>query len=101
MIYLACFDLPLKDKNTLLKSFQRESYRDIIMNLELLDPKMAAAKKFRRKHPLMSKKELQDYAMKNQIVKYKINKYEPKICNLLKKMHEDTLDPQFYPFVGE
>ena len=41
MIYLACFDLPPKDKNTLLKSFQKESHREILKNLELLDASIA------------------------------------------------------------
>ena len=30
MIYFVCFDLMPKDKQTMLKSFQKESYRDIL-----------------------------------------------------------------------
>ena len=30
MIYVACFDLPPKDKNTLMKSLHRENYRVIL-----------------------------------------------------------------------
>jgi hypothetical protein len=59
MIYLACFDLPPKDKSTLLKSLAKESFRDMLNNLELIDSSMAFAKKFRRKQPMMSQKELQ------------------------------------------
>jgi hypothetical protein len=58
MIYFACFDLAPKDKNTLLKSFQKEQHREILSNLDFLDSSLAMATKFRRKHPYMTADEL-------------------------------------------
>ena len=43
MIYFVCYDLRSGDKQTMLKSFQKESYREILQNLELLDASKAAA----------------------------------------------------------
>ena len=65
MIYFACFDLAPKDKNTLLKSFQKEQHREIIQNLDFIDASLATATKFRRKHPIMTAAELQDYSLRN------------------------------------
>jgi hypothetical protein len=65
MIYFACFDLAPKDKNTLLKSFQKEQYREILQNLEFLDASMATATKFKRKHPIMTAAELQEFSLRN------------------------------------
>ena len=65
MIYFSCFDLAQKDKNTLLKSLQREQHRDMLSNLEFLDPSMAIATKFRRKHPIMTAPELQEFTLRN------------------------------------
>ena len=58
MLYFACFDLAPKDKNTLLKSLQKENYREVLQNMEFLDPGMSSATKFRRKHPIMTAQEL-------------------------------------------
>ena len=87
MIYFACFDLAPKDKNTLLKSFQKEHHRFILQNLDFLDPSLAMAQKFRRKHPIMTAAELQEYSLRNQKAAFKIVKCEPKICKLIRKMH--------------
>ena len=65
MIYFACFDLAPKDKNTLNKSLQKEQYREILQNMEFLDHSLASATKFRRKHPVMTLQELQDYTLRN------------------------------------
>ena len=71
----------------MLKSFQKESYRDILQNLELLDLSMAMATKFRRKHPEMTSDELNAFQAKNTKAKYKTLKCEPKIMKLIRSMH--------------
>ena len=101
MIYFVCFDLMPKDKQTMLKSFQKESYRDILQNLELLDLSMAMATKFRRKHPEMTSDELNAFLSKNTKAKYKTLKCEPKIMKLIRSMHSANLDPIKYPYIGD
>ena len=59
----------------------------MLSNLEFLDPSMAIATKFRRKHPIMTAPELQEFTLRNQKAQYKIVKCEPKICKLIRKMH--------------
>ena len=84
MLYFACFELAPKDKNTLLKSLQKEQYREILQNMEFLDSSIARATKFRRKHPIMTAAELQEFSLRNQKAAFKIVKCEPKICKLIK-----------------
>ena len=101
MIYFACFDLAPKDKNTLLKSFQREQHREILQNLEFLDADLATATKFRRKHPIMTANELQEFTLRNQKATYKIVKCEPKVCKIIRRMHDGSLDPREFPYIGD
>ena len=101
MLYFACFELAPKDKNTLLKSLQKEQYREILQNMEFLDSSIAQATKFRRKHPIMTAAELQEFSLRNQKAAFKIVKCEPKICKLIKQMHNGQLDPREYPYMGE
>ena len=101
MIFFVCFDLMPKDKQTMLKSFQKETYRDILQNLEYLDLSMAAATNFRRKHPEMTNDELNAFMLKNTKAKYKTLKCEPKILKLIRSMHTSTLNSTKYPYVGE
>ena len=37
MIYFSVFDLSAKDKETMLKSLEKDSFREIIRNMEYLD----------------------------------------------------------------
>mmetsp|Transcript_28941 Transcript_28941/g.35822 ORF Transcript_28941/g.35822 Transcript_28941/m.35822 type:complete len:171 (+) Transcript_28941:1170-1682(+) len=74
MLYFSCFDLAPKDKNTLLKSLQKETYREILQNMEFLDSSIASATKFRRKHPIMTANELQEFSLRNQKAAFKIVK---------------------------
>ena len=37
MVYFCVFDLSSKDKETMLKSLEKESYREIVRNMEYLD----------------------------------------------------------------
>ena len=73
----------------------------MLSNLEFLDSSMAIATKFRRKHPIMTAPELQEFTLRNQKAQYKIVKCEPKICKLIRKMHLQTLDPREYPYMGD
>jgi hypothetical protein len=52
MIYFACYDLSARDKDTMLKSIQKESYREAAKNMVFLDAEMRKEdKKFRRRAP--------------------------------------------------
>jgi len=57
MIYFSVFDLSAKDKETMLKSLEKDSYREIIRNMEYLDMQIALATKFKRRAPEMSQDE--------------------------------------------
>lgn len=73
MIFLCTFDLQPKDRETLLKSIGKESYRDCINNMSHLDDSAAeAVKKFARKDkaPEMTKEELNNYETKNSESSY-------------------------------
>ncbi len=49
IIYFACFDLNTKDKETMLKSVMKESYREAVRNLEYMDAGLRGdQKKFQR-----------------------------------------------------
>ena len=61
MIYFACFDLPQKDKDTMIKSLTNDNYRLILQNMEYLDPNLVASKKFRRRMDEMTKEEYNEY----------------------------------------
>ena len=62
---------------------------------------MAMATKFRRKHPIMTTQELQEFTLRNQKAAFKIVKCEPKVCKLIRKMHAGILDPREFPYMGE
>jgi len=101
MVYFACFDLSPKDKETMLKSIPKESYREVLRNMEYLDINLAMGKKFKRRHPEMTTEELNLYLKKHSQSKFDIVKCETKICKILRKMHAGTLDSNEYPFIGE
>lgn len=54
MVYFCVFDLPEKDKDTMLKSAGKDSYKAIIKNMEYLDFSQAMATKFKRRMPEMT-----------------------------------------------
>lgn len=54
MVYFSVFDLSQKDKDTMLKSLEKESYREIVRNMEYLDVQIAIAQKFKRRYPEMT-----------------------------------------------
>lgn len=49
----------------------------------------------------MTASELQDFSLRNQKATFKIVKCEPKICKLIKKMHQGILDTTEFPFMGD
>ena len=61
MIYFCTFELAAKDRETLLKSIGKESYRSCIDNMSYLDESLLVAKKFARRTPEMTKEELNMY----------------------------------------
>jgi len=65
MIYFACYDLSPRDRETLLKSIPKECHREVLKNLEYLDPSITMAEKFRRKMPDMTSEEYNEYAQKH------------------------------------
>ena len=80
MIYFICYDLKKEDKQTMLKSFQKESYREILQNQEFLYPAKSLATSFSRTHPDMTAAEMKAFNLKNTIA----------IPNLLKSIVEST-----------
>ena len=92
MIYFACFDLNQKDKDTLLKSIDNETHRLVLQNMEFLDHEMTESKKFKRRKEEMTTDEFNDYARKLSQSNYEIIRTEPKICKLIKQIHDGTLD---------
>ena len=54
MVYFCVFDLPEKDKDTMLKSTGKDNYKEVIKNMEYLDLNMAMATKFKRRMPEMT-----------------------------------------------
>jgi len=54
MVYLCVFDLPEKDKDTMLKSAGKDNYKEVIKNMEYLDLNMGIATKFKRRMPEMT-----------------------------------------------
>ena len=61
LIYFATFDLAPKDRETMMKSIQKDSYRNVLHNIEKLDPAIGQAKKFARRSPMMTNDEVNDY----------------------------------------
>lgn len=51
MVYFSVFELSQKDKDTMLKSVGRESFKDIVRNFELLDHERYSEGKFKRRIP--------------------------------------------------
>jgi hypothetical protein len=51
MVYFTVFELSQKDKDTMLKSVGKESYKDIVHNFSLLDHERCDSGKFRRRLP--------------------------------------------------
>ena len=62
MIYFACYNLSTKDKETILKSIQKFNYRDVLINMGIIDKRIAESKKFERRAPGMSGEEFNHYA---------------------------------------
>lgn len=85
MIYFVCYDLNRKDKDTLLKSVESDSYRSVLENIEYLDSEIVAdAKKFKRRREEMSSDQFSDYTRKLSASEYEILRTEPKVCSLIK-----------------
>ena len=61
MVYFCVFDLPEKDKDTILKSTGKDNYKEVIKNMEYLDLNMAMATKFKRRMPEMTQDEFNEY----------------------------------------
>lgn len=101
MVYFSVFDLSQKDKETMLKSLEKESYKEIVRNMEYLDVQIAVAAKFKRRYPEMTQEEFNEYLRKHSQAKFDILKCDPKIVKLLKQMYTGTLDSSVYPFAGE
>lgn len=101
MIYFACFELAPKDKETMLKSVQKEASRDAMANLVYLDPSLANEKKFKRKHPEMTDSEMNVYLEAHSRAKLDILKCEPRVHKLCSDVIKNKLDEEKFPFMGE
>lgn len=103
MIYFACFDLNRKDRDTLLKSVPSDAHRSVLENLEYLDAQMVAgdAGKFRRRRDELSSETYNEYARKLSQSEYEILRTEPLICQLIKQVHDGTIDTKRFPFLKE
>jgi hypothetical protein len=85
MLYFSCYDLNKKDKDTLLKSVENQSYRQVLANMEYLDPEMSTeSKKFRRRREDMSSEQFSEFSRKLAASEYEILRTEPLICTLIK-----------------
>jgi Sec1 family len=102
MIYFACFDLNRKDKDTLLKSVDNESHRFVLENIEYLDPELLSdGKKFRRRREEMSTESFNEFNRKLSSSDYEILRTEPRICTLIKQVHDGSIDTKKFPLVVE
>ena len=54
MVYFTVFELSEKDKDTMLKSCGKESFKDTIHNMEYIDPSLGCGDKFKRRLPEMT-----------------------------------------------
>jgi hypothetical protein len=61
--------------------------------MEYLDPELSSdQKKFKRRKEEMTSDEFNDYARRLSQSSYEILRIEPRICKLIKKIHDGTLD---------
>lgn len=84
MIYFTVFELSEKDKDTMLKSCGKESYKEIIHNMEYLDQSLGTGTKFKRALPEMTQEEYTVYMKNHSEAKFDILKCEAKLCRLLR-----------------
>jgi hypothetical protein len=59
MIYFICYELNKKDKETLLKSVPNEAHRQMLENLDLIDP--SDGKKLKRRRDEMTTDQFNEY----------------------------------------
>lgn len=101
MIYFCCYDLNKKDKDTLLKSIDNDTHRHIILNMEYLDENMSDKKLLKRRLEEITNEQYNDYARKLSQSNYEILRTEPKLCKLIKKVHDGSIDTKEYPFIDK
>ena len=101
IIYLSQFQMSANDKSTMLKSLNHEKHRTIVKNLEYLDEKLVDSEKqvFRRRFVEMSKEDFIEHQRLRSSSEFEILRTEPKICRLIKHIHNGTMDEKVYPFV--
>ena len=85
----------------MLKSCGKTQYKEIIRNLEYLDPSQSKATKFRRRLPEMASDEFSEYLRKHSQATFDILKCDCLIVKLIKQMHLGTLDQQQYPYIKD
>jgi len=98
MVYFSVFELSQKDKDTMLKSVGKESFKEIVRNFELLDHERCDSGKFRRRLPEQSSEDFNDYLRRHSQAQFDILKCSCKIVKLLRQMHDATLDQTEYPY---
>lgn len=103
MIYFTCYDLARKDRDTLLKSVENESHRTILHNMEYLDQDMLSSenKKLKRRREEMTTEQFNDFSRRLAASEYEILRSEPVIVQVIRSIHENTLDTKAYPYIGE
>lgn len=101
MIYFVCYELNKKDKDTLMKSVENESYRHVLANLEYLDSGMLGGSKLKRRHTEMTTDQYNDFTRRFAASDFEILRTEPVVCQLIKAIHEDSIDTKKYPMVVE
>ena len=85
----------------MLKSFEKESYKEIIKNMEYVNSNLGVGDKFKRRMPEMTQEEYSVYMKKHSEAKFDILKCECQLVKMIRKMNAGTLDTQEYPFVGD
>lgn len=67
--------------------------------MEFIDADMAESKKFSRREDEMTTEEYNEYSRKYSQSAYDILRNEPKICKIIKKVQNSTLDEKQFPYV--
>ena len=100
VIYLSAYDLPKKDRDTILKdiSVEKRKLFDNLLHLHpMIDPSI---KKVTRREAKISYEDLELYRIRDKEMSYQIFTFTPKLCSICLKAYRMTLPLDEYPFVA-
>ena len=99
MIYIAWYEIPEKDLNTLLSTLNHK-YHDAWINMKYFGADWDSGP-IRRRVEVMSENDYRDYNDRLASTNYEILKSTPTIAKLAMLWNEGTLDQGNFPFLGE